>query len=236
LIHRSELNLTHTHYPIVSRTDVFVRHTTKFKGDAAMDNNLGELNLEEAAIEAADNWKRFDSFVWFRDRELNDADNWAVIYTHNRDSRLLDQSNAAVINKTMQPFTEADDPDVVYESHNHWAVGHVDGFSVRVFKDGQITEAFKAYHKLAERIAIYPILDESDYSEREYEATFGNIADSAWRLKDEFELPEDWVGDVYSWFADHNERAIDNRDDQGGYPKEDELKAAFTALGYQLAA
>jgi hypothetical protein len=201
-----------------------------------MDNSLGEMDLEEAAIEAAGNWQEFNCFVWFRDRELDDAGNWAIIYTHNRDSGLLDQSNAAVINKAMLHFSEMDDPDVVFESHNHWAVGHVDGFSVRVLKDGQITEAFKAYHKLAERIAIYPILDESDYSEREYEATFGNIADSAWRLKDEFELPKDWVGDVYSWLSDHNDRAIENRDDQGGYPKEDDLKAAFAALGYPLAA
>ena len=201
-----------------------------------MGTALGDLDLDEAALEAAGNWKRFNCFVWFRDSELEDADQWAVIYTHNRDSGLLDRSNAAVIAKTMLPFSESDEPDVVFESHSHWAVGHVDGFSVRVFKNGQITDAFEAYHKLAEQIAIYSILDESDYSDREYEATFANIADSAWRLKDEFNLPEDWIGDVYSWFGDHNDRAIENRDDQGGYPKEDELKAAFDALGYLLAA
>ena len=200
-----------------------------------MGTALGDLDLDEAALEAAGNWKRFNCFVWFRDSELEDADQWAVIYTHNRDSGLLDRSNAAVIAKTMLPFSESDEPDVVFESHSHWAVGHVDGFSVRVFKNGQITDAFEAYHKLAEQIAIYSILDESDYSDREYEATFANIADSAWRLKDEFNLPEDWIGDVYSWFGDHNDRAIENRDDQGGYPKEDELKAAFDALGYLLA-
>ena len=201
-----------------------------------MGTALGDLDLDEAALEAAGNWKRFNCFVWFRDSELEDADQWAVIYTHNRDSGLLDRSNAAVIAKTMLPFSESDEPDVVFESHSHWAVGHVDGFSVRVFKNGQITDAFEAYHKLAEQIAIYSILDESDYSDREYEATFANIADSAWRLKDEFNRPEDWIGDVYSWFGDHNDRAIENRDDQGGYPKEDELKAAFDALGYLLAA
>ena len=34
------------------------------------------------------------------------------------------------------------------ESHNHWAVGHVDGFCIRVYRDGEITEAFKTYHDL----------------------------------------------------------------------------------------
>lgn len=197
---------------------------------------LGEMDLEEAATEAAGNWKRFNCFVWFRDKELDEADNWAVIYTHNRDSRLLDLSNAAVIAKSMQPFTEGDDPDVFFESHSHWAVGHVDGFSVRVIKNGEITGAFKAYHKLAVRIAEYPILDESDYSERELEATIANIADSAWRLKNEFDLPEDWAGEVYSWLSDHNDRSIENRDDQGGYPEEKDLRLAFNALGFPCAA
>ena len=77
---------------------------------------------------------------------------------------LLDQSNADAIAEAMEPFTDGDDPDVVMESHCHWAVGHVDGFSIRVYRDGEITEAFKAYHDLMEQLDGYPILDEEDYS------------------------------------------------------------------------
>lgn len=111
---------------------------------------LGELDLTHAAKEAAGNWQRFNCFVWFRDNELKKPEDWAVIYTHNRDSGLLDQSNAAVIRKAMMPFTDGDDPDVVFESRSHWAVGHVDGFSMRVFKRGRITKAFRTYHELAD--------------------------------------------------------------------------------------
>lgn len=92
---------------------------------------LGTLDLEDAAKKAAGNWQHFDSFFWFRDSELEDADQWAIIYTHHRDSGLLDQSNASVIEKALEPFTEDEDPDVVMENHSHWAVGHVDGFSIR---------------------------------------------------------------------------------------------------------
>jgi hypothetical protein len=206
------------------------------KRGPGMTTTLGTMDLKEAADEAAGNWQRFKCFVWYRD-DIADKDNWSIIYTHNRDSGLLDQSNSAVINKAMMPFTEGDDPDVVFESHNHWAVGHVDGFSIRVFtKRGPITKAFRTYHELAERMDNYPILDENDYSDREYEATIANFPDAAWRLKDEFDLPDDWVGEVYSWLSDHNDRALENRDDQGGYPDEEELRAAFTALGYPLAA
>jgi hypothetical protein len=194
---------------------------------------IGEMTLEEAAREAAGNWKRFDCFVWDRRHDLDDADSWAIIYTHNRDSRLLDLSNAEAIAKAVKTFTEGDDPDVVMESHDHWAVGHVDGFSSRVFKDGVITEAFRSYHAVAERLADYPILNEQDYSRREFEATLENIADAAWRLKHEYDLPEGWEGDVYSWLGEHRQRAVENRDDQGGCPKADDLRDAFEALGYE---
>ena len=159
---------------------------------------LGTLELEEAAAKAAGNWKRFDSFVWFRDRELDDADQWSVIYTHNRDSGLLDQSNAHVISQAMESFTDTDDPDVVFESHSHWAVGHVDGFSLRVFNAiGEITSAFRAYHELGERLDDYP------------------------------------ESEVYSWLSDDRSGEIENKDDQGGYPSEQALRAAFEALGFE---
>jgi len=197
-----------------------------------MTSRLGELDIHEAAELAAGNWQNFECFVWYRD-DIDDAENWTIIYTHNRDSGLLDQSNASVIAKALESFTEGEDPDLIFESHHHWAVGHVDGFSIRVFRDGQITDAFRKYHKLAERLAEYPILDEEDYSNREIEATIENIADAAWRLKDEYELPEDWHHEVYGWLSDNRCGEIENADDQGGYPSEESLRAAFDALEFR---
>ena len=194
---------------------------------------LGEISLEDAADKAAGNWQRFNSFIWFRDREVEDADQWAILYTHNRDSGLLDQSNAKVISKAMAPFIEGDDADVVIESHSHWAVGHIDGFSIRVFdSNGEITPAFKVYHELAEAMDAYPILDESDYSERELEATLENVEDAAWRLKNEFDLPEGWVWQVYDWLSENRSGEVDNADDQGGYPSEAAMREAFDALNF----
>jgi hypothetical protein len=193
---------------------------------------IGELTLKDAATEAAGNWQSWTCFVWDRERDLDDADAWAIFYTHNRDSGLLAQSNADAITEAMEPFTDTGDPDVVMESHSHSAVGHVDGFSIRVFRNGEITDAFRAYHELSEQISDYPILDEEDYSEREYEATLENINDAAWRVKNEYTLPDGWESDVFSWFWDHRQSAVENRDDQGGYPEEDDLRDAFAALGY----
>jgi hypothetical protein len=193
---------------------------------------LGEMTIEDAAKKAAGNWRRFDSFCWDRSSEIEDPDSWAIIYTKHRDSGLLDQSNAAAITKVMREFTDCDDPDVVFESHSHWAVGHIDGFSIRVLRDGEATPAFERYHELTISLADYPVLDESDYSDREYEATLENVADAAWRLKRQFKLPDDWTSQVYGWFSDNDDSAIENRDDQGGYPNEEQLRTAFIAKGF----
>ncbi len=199
----------------------------------ATATQLGDMTLEEAAEESAGNWKRFQCFIWWREQEMEDADQWTIHYTHNRDSGLLDQSNAAQINKALRPFTEGDDADVMEESHTHWAVGHVDGFSIRVYRNNEITDAFRTFHRLMESLACYPILNEEDFSNREYEATVENIVSAAWRLKNEYELKDDWQYEVYSWLSDHECSAIESRSDQGGYPSEEALRRCFTALGFK---
>lgn len=201
-----------------------------------MSTTLGEMTIEDAAIEAAGNWRRFTCFVWDRNRDLDDPDDWAVIDTHNRDSDLLDVSNGAATAEALTPFTEGDDPDVVMESHGHWAVGHVDGFSIRVYRGGEVTDAFRTYHELFERLADDPIFDEEDDSQREHDATLENIADAAWRVGRDYDLPEGWEGDVFSWLREHRGGAVENRDDRGGSPREGDLADAFEALGYGRAA
>jgi hypothetical protein len=60
------------------------------------------------------------------------------------------------------------------------------------------------------------VLDETDYSNREHDATVQNIGEAAWRLKQSFALADGWEVEVFSWLWDHNDRAIENTDDQGG--------------------
>ena len=199
-------------------------------------SKLGEMDLKDAANEAAGNWADFSCFVWFRKSELRKPENWAVIYTHHRDSGLCDQSNASVIRKAMLPFSQGKDPDLVFESHHHWAVGHVDGFSVRVRHRGRITKAFRTYHQLAKQMDDYPILDDNDYCEREMDATLQNLDLAAWKLKKTYALPNEWADQVYGWLSDNRNNALENVDDQGGWPDDEDLKAAFVALGYAKVA
>jgi hypothetical protein len=187
---------------------------------------FGEMTLEEAARTKAGNWRSWICFVWDRKHDLRDPENWSIIYTHHRDSGLLDQSNAEVIATVLTPFTTSEDPDVVFESHSHWAVGHVDGFSIRVNRDGEITEAFRAYHGLMER------LDESEYGRRAYDAALENIEDAAWCIKSTYDLTDGWEAEAYEWLSSHRPDAVENKDDRGAYPSERDLEDAINAIGY----
>jgi hypothetical protein len=76
----------------------------------------------------------------------------------------------------------------------------------------------------------YPILNESDYSEKEYQATLENYASEMWGMRKE--LPDGWEGEVYSWFSDNgHDRFTENTDDQGGYAPRENITEALQDLG-----
>lgn len=188
-------------------------------------------DVEAAAKDMAGNWREFDSFAWHRAYDLEDADAWALCYTSNRDSGLLAQSNEEAINNLLAKYADAADPDLVFETHSHWAVGHLSGFSVRVFKaDGTITDAFREVCAIQERLGHYPLLDEEDYSERELEATLENYRNEIGHYRSD--LRDGWESDVYRHFSDTNQyRYIENRDDQGGWASREALVEALIEMG-----
>jgi hypothetical protein len=131
-----------------------------------------DKDVETAAKELAGNWQKFESFGWYSDARPDNAEQWAIVNLSHRDSGCLDQSNEATILKELAPFMgwHKDGATVETQRHGHWAVGHVNALVIRCVGDsGAPTEAFKVLHGLAMALADYPILDESDFSEREYE-------------------------------------------------------------------
>lgn len=189
-------------------------------------------SLDDFAKELAGNWRKFDSFSWDRLSEIPDPENWAIVYTHNRDSGLIEQSNAKAITNIMALYTEDANPDIVFETHNHWACGWVEGFSIRVYKNGEITSAIKQYYEICQRLDDYPILDETDHSKMVYEATIENIKYAIHPHLDIHKLPDDWAEDIYDWLSIHAEMEIEDVDDMGGYPSEESLLNVCEALNY----
>ena len=125
---------------------------------------LGEMALEEAAQKAAGNWQRFQSFVWFRRNEIKDADQWAVIYTHNRDAACWTNQTQRQLKRRCSRSAMAMTPTWFSNRIRHWAVGHVDGFqysgvSKRRNHEGirELPRACPAYCRLSDtrRIGLF---------------------------------------------------------------------------------
>jgi len=125
------------------------------------------IDYDSLANELAGNWSKFTCFAWFE--RPDNADQFCIVYTSNRDSDILDKANAKVIADELAPYIKRG--SVIPQRHSHWACGHVDGYAIKVFdKRGRITKAFKVWCDIAARLDDYPILDEGLYSELELEA------------------------------------------------------------------
>jgi hypothetical protein len=186
--------------------------------------------VEDRASQAANNHAQFSCYVWFSNCRPEDPERWTIVYTHHRDSDLLALSNACVIAREMEPFLESDDILLLHDSH--WAIGWIDGYAIRVYcEDGTITEAFRKWCDIQERLEDYPLLDEDDHTSRELEDTLSNIEQAGRRLLKEG-VPEDWACAVLIWFDDHDPAAVEPRDGFGGYPSEEQMRAALSALGW----
>ena len=129
-----------------------------------MDYESNELfrldSIEKRAEAFVGNWQAFDSFAWYDKPE--DPEQWAIVYTSNRDSRLIELSNETYIAKSLEAFLNPDDDDapvdINEECHNHWAVGYLDGYSIRVYRDGQITPVFQKWCEIQDQLHDYPLL------------------------------------------------------------------------------
>jgi hypothetical protein len=135
---------------------------------------------------------------------LDDRQDWLVLpISQTRDSGTLDESNFAVAQRML------DDGDAEYEVHRfgHWGPGWF-----------EIILVHPSHATLAETIHVddYPILDDSDYSEREYAAAckwWGQCGmRERVRLSKKYrfhlmacrrdEIPQDETGELVSYLAD----------------------------------
>ena len=89
------------------------------------------MNRQEAKA-LAGNWKQFDSFIWTDKPE--DGDEYMIVLTMHKNSGLMAQSNASVINKRLANYTGS--KDVIPQRFAHWLTGWIDGYSIRFVSNG----------------------------------------------------------------------------------------------------
>lgn len=188
---------------------------------------MDQTELENRATDMAGNWRKWDCFSWYA--KPWDAENWCIYYTHNRDSDILSESNAAMIDKRMTQFVDSDneDADVHPEHHNHWACGWIEGYAVRVYADnpeGNITPAFAEIASIMAELENYLVLDEEDYSQRECDAAWDAIADIAGVSPDD----EDTINAIIEQVGDDGSGWECNPDE--AWRHESEIREAAIAL------
>lgn len=197
---------------------------------------LAKINRETAQAYCKKLLDRPSDFGYFGNLDMFKTWSLGPIIEH-RDSTLIDQSNASEIKKIFESHSEHES-DWAITSYNHWAVGWVDHLSLRVYKRVLHTlvpcKVLSVWQDIEDRLADYPLLNEDDYSEREYNATLENIENAAdyYAGQHDVDLPEDYASTLFSWFWDNIQSAVENTDDTGGYPSAEELAEAFTALNW----
>lgn len=92
---------------------------------------------------------------------LHDQQDWLVApCTHNRDSGIREESNWHAQHETL---SQCDDEDWEEHSFGHWACGW---FEIAIVRPG--STAADRMEELVRVLNDYPILDDQDYSEREW--------------------------------------------------------------------
>ena len=159
---------------------------------------------------------------------------WCIVYTSSRDSDLADESNHAFIEKALEPFCEyiADGSDCDSVRHGHWAVGWVEGYAIRIRKEGAFTPVFLKWAEIAFALSNYPLLDEDDHYRRENEAAFNNTVEVARRVASKLDAMSFDAEKIYQWLRDNEESEIENRDGHGGYPSYEAVERAMLDIGY----
>lgn len=87
---------------------------------------------------------------------------WLIVYTHHRDSSILEERNWAA----MLAELGGEGGTTAVERSGHWAVGWVEYLVLHP----RATKKLRRAVELTEALEDYPVLDEEDLSECEYEA------------------------------------------------------------------
>lgn len=152
-----------------------------------------------------------------------------------RDANLLEKSNCAALKKALTKLAE-ERPELArmwaIRAHTHFGFGWVEQLCFQLIDEkGALTPFYEWLYEWYAKLDDYPIADQDDLNEREYAATISNIGGEGWGLLNG-EEPEEWEREVYRWFRDNDERAIENRSGEGGDPSREQMTKALRALGW----
>lgn len=149
------------------------------RADDISDEDLAQAEKEAFA-------RPSDASFW--DERMYDT-HAPVMSWADRGDDLLEASNFhAALAILTDADTGEDDPHVFDASVSHWLVGSLQQIWVRARDDsGAFTPAWRTAVAIAFALQEYPVLDESDLSERESEAFDTQFDDALWQARNAFD-------------------------------------------------
>ncbi len=145
---------------------------------------LGQLrefdSVEDAAKGMAGNWTKWKNFVWYGAKDIPEADQCLFGYLVNHEGNVRDEVDLAIVEHRLKGFlgdmrNGADAMSI--ESDLCGDPGALKGVVVRVFKNGEITKAFRKLYDTA----VYLVgRDPEDYGRVE-ESIYNKIQRQAFR-------------------------------------------------------
>jgi hypothetical protein len=109
-------------------------------------------------------------------------------------------------------------------SMNHWAVGWVESIIIHPSDITAVAEA----ELIVSEMENYPVLDDEDYSDREYQAAMENITGSIRMLG--FGEDKNLARDIYNWLSRNDDCALENTDDTGAYVSDEVILEAIEGV------
>lgn len=177
-------------------------------------------------------WESHQSHYMRFDREDTEIDSMIVVpYTYCPNvATLLDQSNHAAILAALEAADPTGD-DYAVRQHSHWATPY------EMILVAPHSTAFDAMDRTLAALADYPVLDESDFSERESEMAFENVRDAVRGLTFECQgdaIDSDTVAaDMLEWYHNHgNWGFLESPEDRS--VRDSERDQCLEALGWTL--
>lgn len=166
-----------------------------------------------------------------RDYMGDDYSDYYVLLGHHRDSTLLTESNFYTAWERIKAIPSSDNweqdygidnPEYQIVRSSHWLVGWAEFIGIHKDSAPHVEEG----NRITEALDDYPVLNDSDYYEREHNATIEGVKDS---LRYAGYSPRN-VYKVYRWLDENMPNELESHDDTGGYPSKESIIACAHAL------
>ena len=134
---------------------------------------LGEMDLETAAREARGNWQEFDCFGWHDSRKTRKNGRLSTLTTGILTywTKATPMQSTRAIPRLWKRTTPTSGRNIMGTGLADGSTAMPSGFTATA----RLPKHSAHNHQLAVRLADYPVLNEEDFSLREYEATLDNL-------------------------------------------------------------